>query len=66
MVPEKYLVRDLIICLIYPKKLLFSVYNKELTQAEITANCNEVKGRFEYILTSSSTGTVDAPHPDAL
>ena len=25
---------------------LFRVYNKELTQAEITANCNEVKGRF--------------------
>ena len=25
---------------------LFRVYNKELTQAEITANYNEVKGRF--------------------
>jgi hypothetical protein len=25
---------------------LFRVYNRELTQAEITDNCNEVKGRF--------------------
>ena len=33
--------------IILPQEVaLFRVYNKELTQEEITANCNEVKGRF--------------------
>ena len=37
------------------------IYNKELTQAEITANYDEVKGKIWSGLTSSLTGTVDTP-----